>query len=86
MAQTTKTYIKFKSQGFHQIINAAGTARVVHDAAYSMATRAGGLRVREIHGGYGGGRPVAFVVTDGKDAKEAAAQRRALQAAAIGGL
>lgn len=81
----TKTYIKFRSQGFHQVINTAGTARAVHDAAHSIAARAGGLRVREMHGGYGGGRPVAFVVTSGKTAREAAEQRRALQAATIGG-
>lgn len=77
--------IKFNSRGFHQLINTAGVRRAVHDAAYRIKQTAGdGTRVKEIRGGYGGGRPVAFVVTQPKTPEEAEAQRDALERAAHG--
>lgn len=83
MAQ--RTYIKFKDAGFRAILNSAGTAGMVHDAAYRIASRAGGLRVKERKGSFGGGRPIAYVVTTAKNPIEAEKQRRALEAAVHGG-
>lgn len=87
MAGQTKTYIKFISSGFHQVINAPGTSRAVHDAAYRIAAKAGtNVRVKERSGDFGGGRPIAYVVTSAKTPLEAEAARRALEAAVVGGV
>lgn len=82
----SKTYIKFKSGGFKQILNAPGTASAVHDAAYRIAARAGsGVLVKQTKGKYGGGRTIAYVVTMPKTPLEAEQSRRALEAAVLGG-
>lgn len=80
-----RAQIKFLSRGFHAIVNSGGTQRAVHDAAYRVASAAGhGVVVRDMRGGYGGGRPIAFVATHAKTAEEADAAREALESAAYG--
>lgn len=78
------TKIKFVSSGFRRILTGAGTRRAVSDAAYRMASRVAGARVRTTIGGYGGGRHIAYVVTNPKTAIESERQREALESAVHG--
>lgn len=80
-----RNQIKFLDSGFHRILNSAGTRAAVHNAAYSIRARAGeGVRVKETVGEFGGGRPIAFVVTHAKTPEDAERQREALESAANG--
>lgn len=80
-----RNQIKFLDSGFHRILNSAGSRRVVNDAAYRIAARAGhGTRVRQMQGGFGGGRPIAVVATHAKTPEEADAAREALESASMG--
>lgn len=82
----TKTQIKFNSAGFRAILMSGGTRAAVSEAASRIASSAGfGPKVRVAAGGYGGGRIVGFVATQAKTPEEAEDQRRALEAAAVGG-
>ena len=76
--------IKFNSRAFRQILVGGGTMRAVTDAAYRMRSHARGAVVRSRIGGYGGGRAIAYVVTQPKTPEEAEQQREALEAAAHG--
>ena len=76
--------IKFKSAGFRRILVGGGTMRAATSAAYRMKARVPGTTVRAKIGGYGGGRAIAYVVTQPKDARDAEQQREALEAAAHG--
>lgn len=79
-----KNRIKFLDSGFHRILNSAGTRRAVNDAAYRIAAKAGhGTRVRQMQGGFGGGRPIAVVATHAKTPEEAEAAREALESATL---
>ena len=78
------TKIKFLSSGFRRILTDAGTRRAVNDAAYRMSSRVTGARVRTTIGGYGGGRHIAYVVTNPKTAADAERQREALESAVHG--
>ena len=76
--------IKFIDAGFHAILNSGGTSRAVNDAAYRIASKAGhGTRVRQMMGGFGGGRPIAVVATHAKTPEEAEAAREALESAVM---
>lgn len=76
--------IKFISAGFHAILNSGGTRRAVNDAAYRIAAGAGhGTRVRQMQGGFGGGRPIAVVATHARTPEEAEAAREALESAVM---
>ena len=79
-----RNLIKFKSSGFRQILVGGGTMRAVADQAYRMKSRVPGAVVRKRIGGYGGGRAIAYVVTQPKNAEESERQREALEAAAHG--
>lgn len=76
--------IKFISSGFRRILTGAGTRRAVNDAAHRMSSGVPGSKVRQMVGGYGGGRQVAFVMTNPKTAKESEQQREALESAVHG--
>lgn len=76
--------IKFNSRAFRRILTGGGTMRAVSDAAYRMASRATGTVVRTRIGGYGGGRAIAYVVTQPKTPEDAERQREALESAAHG--
>lgn len=79
-----KNRIKFLNSGFHRILNSAGTRRAVNDAAYRIAAKSGhGTRVRQMQGGFGGGRPIAVVATHAKTPDEAEAAREALESATL---
>ena len=76
--------IKFISAGFHAVLNTGGTRRAVNDAAYRIAAKAGnGVRVHQMQGDFGGGRPIAVVATHAKTPEEADAAREALESAAL---
>jgi len=78
--------IRFNSKAFVRILNSPGTNRVVRDAAYAMASRAGGgVRARVMQGGFGGGRPIGVVATHARTPEEAERQREALESAVAGG-
>lgn len=79
-----RNLIKFKSSGFRQILVGGGTMRAVADQAYRMKSRVPGAVVRTRIGNYGGGRAIAYVVTQPKNAEESEQQREALEAAAHG--
>ena len=79
-----KNTIKFNSSAFRRILTGGGTMRAVTNAAYRMSSRAGGTVVRSRIGGYGGGRAIAYVVTQPKTPEQAEAQREALESAAHG--
>jgi len=79
-----KNRIKFKSRGFRQILVGGGTLKAVSGAGYRIHSHAPGTSVRTFIGGYGGGRVIAFVVTQPKTAEEAESQREALEAAVHG--
>lgn len=76
--------IKFNSRAFARILTGGGTMRAVTGAAYRMRAHAGGTVVRSRIGNYGGGRAIAYVVTQPKSPEQAEAQREALEAAAHG--
>ena len=77
--------IKFLDSGFIRILNSAGTRRAVNAAAYRIAHGAGGsVRVKQMQGGFGGGRPIAIVATHAKTPEEAERDREALESAANG--
>lgn len=79
-----RNQIKFIDRGFHAVLNSGGTARVVGDAAYRIAHQSGhGTRVRTMHGGFGGGRPIAIVATHARTPEEADAAREALESAVM---
>lgn len=81
---TRQNKIKFIDRGFHAILNSGGARRVVSDAAYRIAAKAGhGTRVRQMQGGFGGGRPIAVVATHAKTPAEADAAREALESATL---
>lgn len=74
--------IKFIDAGFHAILGRSG--RAVNDAAYRIASKAGhGTRVRQMMGGFGGGRPIAVVATHAKTPEEAETAREALESAVM---
>lgn len=75
--------IKFNSRAFHQILNSGGTARAVSAAAYRIKAGAPGTVVRTRHGGFGGGRPIAYVVTQAKTPEEAEEARESLESAVV---
>ena len=75
-----RNQIKFNSRAFHQILNSGGTSHAVHETAYRIAYKAGsGMRVKERHGNFGGGRPIAYVVTHARTPEEAEDQRKRLE-------
>ncbi len=76
--------IKFNSRGFRQILTSGGTMRAVTGAAYRMRAQASGTVVRTRIGNYGGGRAIAYVVTQPKTPEQSESQREALEAAAHG--
>ena len=78
-----KNLIKFNSRAFHQILNTAGTARAVNAAAYRISSAAPGTIVRRKYGGFGGGRPIAYVVTQAKTPEEAEEARERLESAVM---
>lgn len=79
-----KNRIKFKSRGFRQILVGGGTKLAVASAAFRIKARVPDATVRAKIGGYGGGRAIAYVVTQPKTAEDAERQREALEAAAHG--
>ena len=76
--------IRFNSRAFDRILKGSGTMRVVSDAAYRMRSRVPGAVVRTRIGNYGGGRAIAYVVTQPKTPEQSESQREALEAAAHG--
>lgn len=78
-----RNLIKFNSRAFHQILNTAGTARAVNDAAYRISSAAPGTVVRRKYGGFGGGRPIAYVVTRATTPEEAEEARERLESAVM---
>lgn len=76
--------IKFFSKGFRAILVGSGTRSAVVSAGEEIASGAPGTKVRAMQGGYGGGRVVAFVATRGRTARQANAQREALEASVHG--
>lgn len=80
-----RNQIKFINAGFHAILNSGGTKRAVNDVAFRMASRAGGTtRVRQMQGGFGGGRPIVIVATHARTPQEAERDREALESVANG--
>lgn len=76
--------IKFNSRAFRRILVGGGTMKAVAGAAYRMRSRANGSVVRTRIGNYGGGRAIAYVVTQPKTPEQAEQQREALEAAVHG--
>lgn len=76
--------IKFNSHAFTRILTGNGTKKAVDDAAYRMRAHAPGTVVRSRVGGYGGGRAIAYVVTQPKTPEQAATQRESLESAVHG--
>lgn len=76
--------IRFNSAAFARILKGSGTMRAVSDAAYRIRSGVDGAIVRTRIGNYGGGRAIAYVVTQPKTPEDAASQREALEAAAHG--
>lgn len=78
-----RNLIKFNSRAFHQILNTSGTARAVNAAAYRIKAGTPGTVVRTRHGGFGGGRPIAYVVTQATTPEEAEEARERLESAVV---
>lgn len=76
--------IKFNSRAFRRILVGGGTIRAVANQAYRMKSRVPGAVVRKRIGKYGGGRAIAYVVTQPKTPEQAEQQREALEAAVHG--
>lgn len=80
-----KVHIEFDHEAFHQIIESGAVRSVLMAQAGRIAAATGsGARSRVIEGGYGGGRPVAFVSVASGDPERFQRFVRALEGAVHG--
>lgn len=83
---TLRIEIEHKSDGWREVLFSQGVSSLVTSTANGIAARAGdGFTVSTIKGGFGGGRPVAFVSASTPEALIAETEDKAMTRAVNSG-